>query len=126
MSTYLQIPLYIVHRAPVTREWTKAGSGTSTSNQVLNVESKESIGFDIPVNCTASVLEEDAATFLYHFGGQPIEAVMDHNVRPYILDILTTEFGKLTLDQSQNKRNEVYDTMKARTIAFLRDTALIS
>ncbi len=102
----------IVHRAPVTREWAdKTG---------LNVESKESIGFDIPVNSTASVLEEDASTFLYHFGGQDIGYVMDHNVRPFILDLLTREFGRLSLDECQSKRNDVYDTMTVRTIRFFR------
>ena len=114
----------IVHRAPVTREWTNAGSGTSKQNEILNVESKESIGFDVPVNCTGSVLEEDAAKFLYHFGGQNIEYVMDHNVRPYILDILTSEFGKLPLDDCQNKRTMVYDTMKVKTQRFFKEFGL--
>ena len=102
----------IVHRAPVTREW--------AGNTGLNVESRESIGFNIPVNSTASVLEEDASTFLYHFGGQDIGYVMDHNVRPFILDLLTIEFGKLSLDECQSKRNDVYDTMKVRTIKFFK------
>ncbi len=116
---YIYIPtdtVVIVHRAPVTREW----SGQTG----LNVESKESIGFDIPVNSTASVLEEDAANFLYHFGGQDIGYVMDHNVRPYILDLLTMEFGKLDLDGCQSKRNDVYDTMKRRTIKFFKQYGL--
>jgi hypothetical protein len=124
--SYEYIPtdtVIVVHRAPVTREWTKEG-GTSQQNQILNVESKESIGFDIPVNCTSSVLEENAAKFLYHFGGQSIEWVMDHNVRPYILDLLTTEFGKRTLDECQDTRNTVYDSMKVRTVRFFKDFGL--
>ncbi len=116
----------IVHRAPVTREWTKpiTKDGTDSHNQTLNVESKESIGFDIPVNSTASVLEENAALFLYNFGGQSIEWVMDHNVRPYILDLLTIEFGKLSLDECQLKRTVVYDTMKVRTKKFFEQYGL--
>ncbi len=115
----------IVHRAPVTREWTEdTKTGTSASNQSLNVESSESIGFDIPVNCTASVLEEDASKFLYHFGGRSIEQVMDQNVRPYILDILTTEFGRLKLDECQTKRNDIYVKMKEKTISFFKDYGL--
>ncbi|MCX6753184.1 MAG: hypothetical protein NTW62_02480 [Candidatus Nomurabacteria bacterium] len=125
---YKYIPtdtVVIVHRSPVTREWTKeAGTGTTHENQVLNVESKESIGFDVPVNCTGSVLEEDASTFLYHFGGQTIEYVMDHNVRPYILDVLTTEFGSRNLDKCQSDRKAVYDAMKERTVKFFKDFGL--
>jgi hypothetical protein len=87
--------LIVVHRAPVTREWTEIpNQKTDSKNAGLNVESSESIGFTIPVNCTGSVLEEDAARFLYNYGGQTIEYVMDHNVRPYILDYFTTEFGR--------------------------------
>ena len=118
---YIYIPtdtVVIVHRAPVTREWTSKG------DQVLNVESRESIGFDVPVNCTGSVLEEDAAEFLYHFGGQDIGYVMDHNVRPFILDVLTTEFGKRSLDDCQGERMVVYDTMKQRTIKFFKKFGL--
>ena len=116
---YIYIPtdtVVIVHRAPVTCNW--------EGEKGLNVESIESIGFNIPVNSTASVLEEDAAEFLYHFGGQDIGYVMDHNVRPYILDLLTTEFGKLKLDECQSMRNAVYDTMKSRTIRFFKGYGL--
>lgn len=121
---YKYIPtdtVVIVHRSPITREWTKTQkTGTSSQDQVLNVESKESIGFDVPVNCTGSVLEEDASVFLYHYGGQSLEWVMDHNVRPFILDVLTTEFGKRNLDNCQAQRKDVYDTMKVRTINFFK------
>jgi len=125
---YKYIPtdtVVIVHRSPVTREWTKTGGGSESSvNQVLNVESAESIGFDVPVNATGSVLEEDASLFLYHFGGQTIEYVMDHNVRPYILDLLTTQFGKRKLDQCQSERNDVYDFMKEKTTKFFKELGL--
>ena len=123
---YKYIPtdtVVIVHRSPVTREWTKSG-GSTAENQVLNVESKESIGFDVPVNCTGSVLEEDASLFLYHFGGQSIEYVMDHNVRPYILDVLTTEFGSRFLDKCQTNRTDVYDVMKDKTTKFFKTFGL--
>ncbi len=123
-TSYKYIPtdtVVVVHRSPVTREWSKTPTtGTSSQNQVLNVASQESIGFDIPVNCTASVLEEDASTFLYHFGGQTIEWVMDHNVRPYILDFLTIEFGKKKLDKCQTERNQVYSMMKDTTVSFFK------
>ena len=126
--SYVYIPtdtVIVVHRSPVTREWTKGNStGTSSQNQVLNVASKESIGFDVPVNCTGSVLEEDASKFLYHFGGQTIEWVMDHNVRPYILDYLTIEFGKKKLDKCQDERNDVYITMKETTVKFFKGFGL--
>lgn len=115
----------IVLRSPVTRNWTKpAGDKITSSDLIMNVESKESIGFDVPVNCTGSVLEEDAATFLYHFGGQTIEYVMDHNVRAYILDVLSSEFGKRTLDDCQDKRTVVYDSMRVKTTRFFKNYGL--
>ncbi len=129
-GSYDYIPtdtVVIVDRSPVTREWIDIKGVTSsgtTHGPALNVESKESIGFVIPVNSTCTVQEEDAATFLYWYGGQDIGYVMDHNVRPFILDIFTKEFGKLTLDNCQEHRNDVYDTMKNRTIKFFKQYGL--
>lgn len=103
----------VVHRAPVTLEW-----------KDLVAESKESIGFKIPINATASVTEENAARFLYNFGGQSIEWVMDHNVKPFIIDVLTMEFGARDLEACQEYRNIIYDTMKVRTVRYFKEYGL--
>ena len=125
---YEWIPLdtvVVVNRAPVTREWTQTGStGTSSQNQQINAESKNSIGFTVGVTCTASVPEEDAAKFLYNYGGRSLEMVMDHNIRSYVQDVLTREFGKRDLTECQNERKDVFDSMKIKTARFFEERGI--
>lgn len=124
--SYQWIPtdtVVVVDRAPVTREWIDEEE-SDAHGMALNVASKESIGFMVPVNSTASVLEEDASTFLYWYGGQSIGYVMDHNVRPFILDKFTKEFGNLDLEQCQNRRNQIYEKTIDSTIKFFKSYGL--
>ena len=107
------IKVIIVNRTPVTREWSNSGTGTnSKSNEALLVESKESIGFFLSITCTGSIPEESASKFLYSYSGKTLAKVMDEDVRGYVLNILTTEFGKLSLTECQGKRSEIFDYMR--------------
>ncbi len=108
-----------VDRAPVTREWTADNSGTSENKKEdIEVESRESIGFGVKITCTASVPEEEAAEFLYYYKGRSLDQVMDRNLRSFIQDILTSEFGARSLTDCQNQRSAVFGVMKDSTIAF--------
>lgn len=108
-----------VDRAPVTREWTEdTDTGTEKSKQDINVESKESIGFGIGITCTASIPEELASTFLYYYNGKTLNEVMDNNVRSYIQDILTREFGTRELSDCQGQRKAIFELMDSTTTNF--------
>jgi hypothetical protein len=109
-----------VDRAPVTREWTAAnGTGTSgNKKEDIEVESRESIGFGIGITATASVPEEWASLFLYSYSGRNLEQVMDNDVRAYIQNILTSEFGIRDLSICQAERKAIYDTMRIRTTKY--------
>ena len=108
-----------VDRSPVTREWTgDEKSGTGQVKEDIEVESKESIGFRVNITCTASIPEEEAAEFLYFYKGKTLDEVMDRNVRSFIQDILTSEFGKRSLSTCQAERSDVFQVMKDSTIAF--------
>ena len=107
------VRVIIVDRTPVTREWNGGGSGTnSTSNEAIAVESKESIGFEVCITTTSSIPEELATKFLYSYSGKTLAQVMDQDVRGYIQNILTTEFGSRTLTDCQNQRSVVFETMR--------------
>lgn len=106
-----------VDRAPITREWTGAeNTGTSNKREEISVESSNSIGFSIGITSTASIPEEDAAKFLYYYNGKTLEEVMDNNVRSFIQDILTREFGNRELTQCQKQRKDVFDVMREAVI----------
>jgi len=109
-----------VDRAPVTREWTEAnGTGTKgNKKEDIEVESKESIGFGIGITATASIPEEWAAKFLYNYNGRTLEQVMDNDVRAYIQNILTSEFGIRMLSQCQAERKEVFGLMRKSTTSY--------
>lgn len=102
-----------VDRTPVTREWNDTGRGTSANNdEAIRVESKESIGFSVCITATASIPEESATHFLYSYSGKNLAQVMDNDVRGYIQNILTKEFGSRDLTSCQNDRGAVFDAMR--------------
>lgn len=109
-----------VNRAPVTREWT-APDGTGTSGnkkEDIEVESQESIGFGIGITATGSIPEEWAAKFLYNYSGKTLAQVMDTDVRGYIQNILTSEFGSRMLSQCQAERKDVFELMRKQTTDY--------
>ena len=102
-----------VDRAPITREWTELGEGTNAQKkEMIRVESKESIGFAFGVTATASIPEENATKFLYNYNGRTLAQVMDNDVRGYIQNILTSEFGIRSLSKCQAERKQVFDKMR--------------
>jgi hypothetical protein len=97
-----------VNRTPVTREWTSSqDTGSSKKNQAISVESKDSIGFDVGVNITAYVTEEDAAIFLYHYSGMALISAIDQNIRGYISAALSREFGARDLQKCKSDKKEI-------------------
>jgi len=114
-----------VDRTPVTREWTKEdNSGTSNANEAIHVESKESIGFAIGVNITAFVREDDASTFLYHYAGKPLSAVVDENVRGFVTSILSREFGSLELVDGRGAKAEIFNRVYEATRDHFKATGI--
>jgi len=110
-----------VNRTPVTREWVKADTkGTGASDEAIDVESRDSIGFGVGVNITASIIESDAAKFLYHYANKPLDQVVDQNVRGFIQGILSEEFGVRNLetqvvveDEAGNVTEILYESCKS-------------
>lgn len=106
-----------VNRAPVTREWTDTGSGTkSNSNEAVEVESRESIGFKVGVVATAFVREEDASLYFYNYGEKPLSDIMDQNVRGACTSILSQEFGIRSLSDCQAGKREIFELMRQEVV----------
>lgn len=106
-----------VDRTPVTREWTGVGTGTNTvKKENIEVESKESIGFGVGITATASIPDEWTSKFLYNYNGRTLAEVMDNDVRGFVQNILTTEFGVRNLSQCQADRKEIFEIMRQKTI----------
>lgn len=114
-----------VDRTPAVREWTKAtDSGTSANNQAFRVESNESIDFWIGGVASASIKEEDAATFLYNFPNKPLAQVMDSNVRNMVQKILFNEFGIRSLDQGRQDKKVIFSYTEEQVRAAFKPLGL--
>jgi hypothetical protein len=108
--------LYRISRAPVTREWTSAGTtGTSASNQAFAVETNESIDFDIGATITAHIEESNTAQFLYFYAGASLDRVMDTNIRSYVGGIMAREFGSHDLEYDRAHKIEIFATARTET-----------
>lgn len=105
-----------VNRQPVTREWTKdEDRGTNKTNEAIDVESKDSIGFSVGVNITALVMEEDASLFQYTYSGVPLFKLMDSDVRGFITSILSREFGVRNLKECKADKKSISDILLKET-----------
>lgn len=102
--------LLLVDRTPVTREWTSDNAtGTSKSNEAFSVESNESIDFSIGANMTAHISEDDAAKFLYNYGGKSLSQVADEDIRQFISTHLSNEFGSNSLDYDRLNKVAIFN-----------------
>lgn len=118
------VTVIVVDRAPVTREWTDGDNGTSTKKEHITVESKNSIGFGIPITCTASIPEDRTSRFLYEYSGKSLDYIMDYEIRAYIQDKLTAGFGSRDLKVCQEERQTIYDDMKVATIKHFAEKGI--
>lgn len=64
--------LIIVDRTPYSREWVDASNkGTSSKHEGFPCQSKEGMNITVGIAIGVSVLEDNAAKFLYRFGAEP-------------------------------------------------------
>ena len=115
-----------VDRSPVTREWTSdAKTGTTNKNEAIELESKESIGFNLGVTISASVPEDKTARFLYWYSGKQLENIIDRNVRSYVQDFLTKEFSKYNLGDARTKKSEIFTALRDSARVFFAEKGIL-
>jgi hypothetical protein len=108
--------LVLVDRTPYSVTWTKyVGNGNTDAD--LNplriaVESKESVGYTIPISLTASITEPDAVTFLYKYTeGRTLKSVVDTDVNSYIKTRASAKFGALSLAECKAQKQAILDAV---------------
>lgn len=107
----------MVDRTPISITWDK------NSDKAIKVESKESIGFVIPITLTVSIKEEDAAKFLYRYtSNKSLADVVNDNLNTAIKSELSKRFGKLTLEECRLQRNDIFEEVfSVIKTSFLED-----
>lgn len=113
------VRLVTVDRSPITREWTAdAHSGTSTVNQAIWIESKDSVGFAVGFNCTAYIAEPDTAKFLYMYRSKSLADMMDSEIRARIQSVAAEVAAKYDLDELRSRKQEMIDAVRADVLSF--------
>lgn len=106
-----------VDRSPVARRWTaETDSGTSKSRQVLEAESKDSIGVSSGFAITAYVTEEDTAKYLYWFPGKDLASIIDNQVFNSCQAIYSRMAGTYDVKELRNYKEAINDEIRKSVI----------
>lgn len=115
-----------VDRTPVTREWNSTkDNGTSSINQAIYAESKESIGFSAGMNCAAQIdTENDAVLFLYSYNGKTLEEIMDSEIRATVEASFVEACATRTLNEILADKETLMNKVKEDTIPKFKERGI--
>jgi regulator of protease activity HflC (stomatin/prohibitin superfamily) len=117
--------LITVERKPESREWTeKEATGTSSKNEGITAESKESIGFMARMNCSAQIDEPDASKFLYRYNSKPLAEVMDQEIRTRVESKFVEECGKRELDKVLSEKELIMKAVRDDSEKFFKERGI--
>lgn len=118
--------LIVVDRTPVTREWNSSKDvGTSSQNQAIYAESKESIGFSVGMNCSCQIYtEDDAVKFLYSYNNKTLENIMDSEIRARVESKFVEECAKYTLNEILEKKEQIMNTVRIDVETYFEDKGI--
>lgn len=118
--------LIVVDRTPVTREWSEtADVGTSTANQAIFAESKESIGFSVGMNCSAQIYsEDDAVRFLYSYNNKNLSEIMDSEIRARVEADFVEACAKYTMNDILSKKAEIMEYVRTDVTGYFAERGI--
>lgn len=118
--------LIIVERTPVTREWNSGkDAGTSTKNQAIYAESKESIGFGVGMNISAQIYtENDAVKFLYSYNNKSLEDIMDTEIRARVESKFVEECAKYPLNEILSSKEKIMKIVRDDVTEYFNDKGI--
>jgi hypothetical protein len=117
--------LIIVERKPETREWTEvAKTGTTSKNEGIAAESKESIGFMARMNCSAQIDEGNAAKFLYRYNNKTLANTMDTEIRARIESKFVEECAKRNLDDILVNKSEIMQAVRDDVTPYFKERGI--
>ena len=143
--------LIIVDRSPFSREWVAAHDrGTSARNESIPCQSKEGVNISVGVSIGASVTEDNAAKFLYHFGVLPpmdaagrlldrssaqtiftsvyysrrLSDVMDDVGRKRVQTLICNEIANRTFDEDNDQAVKIMDAVKKTAAEYFASVGI--
>lgn len=117
--------LIIVERKPVTREWTEtSNTGTSSRNQGIAAESKNSIGFIARMNVSAQIDEQNTPKFLYRYNNTTLQEIMDTEIRANIESKFVEECAKYELQALLENKEKIMSTVRNNVIPYFDERGI--
>ncbi len=118
MGKYLPtIKIVRVDRTPVSVMWDANNSQTK-----IAVETKESIGFTIPISITAMIEQTDAPKFLYKYTeNKTLSSVVNTDVNAFIKTQASQRFGVYTFEECKLKKKEILEAIFTEAKLFFKD-----
>ena len=118
--------LIVVERTPVTREWNSSkDGGTSSKNQAIYAESKESIGFSVGMNISAQIYtENDAIKFLYSYNNKSLEEIMDTEIRARVESVFVEQCAKHPLNDILSNKEEIMRIVRDDVITYFEEKGI--
>lgn len=118
--------LIVVDRTPVTREWSSTVNvGTSTADQAIYAESKESIGFSVGMNCSAQIYtEDDAVKFLYSYNNQSLSDIMDKEIRARVESDFVEMCAKYTMQGILEEKQEIMNSVRDDVTSYFAERGI--
>ncbi len=106
-----------IDRTPVSVQWT-ANSGA----QRVSAESKESIGFTVPISLTAMIKESGTPKFLsVYTASKSLKDIVDTDINAYVSAEATKMFSTHTLEECKSMKNQIVDQIADDTKKFFAD-----
>jgi hypothetical protein len=106
-----------VDRSPVPRRWTgDATPRASTSRQVLEAESRDSIGVNSGFAITAWVTEEDTARFLYHYPNGQLASIVDNQIFNDVQSVYSEVAAKYNVSELRARKDEINEAIRQRLL----------
>ena len=119
------VRLIKVDRRPITREWTRAHTtGTSSRDEAIGAESKDSVNFTMGISCTAHIPEESAAVFLYSYPSKSLADMMDMEVRARIHQVIAEEAGQYNLFELPTRKNDIMKAVREDVTNFFKQKGI--
>jgi hypothetical protein len=137
--------LIIVDRTPFSREWVDAADrGTSHRREGFPCQSREGLNISAGVSIGASVLEQNAAKYLYRFGvvapvgdrtdpkiifnsvyySRKLADVMDDVGRKKVQTLVCDEIASRTFDKANEDAVQIMQDVKQQATAYFADVGI--
>ena len=110
------VKVIIVERRPEGRHW--------ADQNAIVAESKESIGFSVPMSVTSQIDEPDAAKFLYRYNNKPLKEIIDEEVLNRVRSKFVEESSKYELSSLLLHKQDIMNSVRNDVVPYFKERGI--